>query len=568
MMAAGALFVAFVWLRDLPSHIAAGRHGRSAIQVLDEVRRPFLEIQGANSALMNDGYDDAVGEALRRGVERGGRLIEEFEAAAAYNPQLLERVQTLAPAFEAWVETERAMFAKARNADPASAESLRGTVATASQRFSRVMSLLGDAEVPIHDDIERGSKAVSELIGSGAVLIVGLLAATFWLMWSRNRAQGRLLAELQATDEARRESEERFATLLHQVDDVVWAATADGSEMLYVNAACERIYGWPAAEFRASPELWIEAVHPGDRDRVLEEAEELYQQGRIEQEYRIVRPDGEVRWISDRKHLVFDDAGRAIRMGGLATDITERVRAREEREAFVEELESKNAELERFTYTVSHDLKSPLVTITGFLGLIEKDIERGEFEQVPRDFTRIKVATETMQQLLSDLLELSRVGHLARATEEISLTQLAQEAAETVAGQLEASGVEVEIDPAMPVVLGDRVRLREVYQNLLENAVKFSGEQAAPRVEVGMRWQEDEVQLYVKDNGQGIDPRHHERVFGLFEQLGARTEGSGIGLALAKRIVEAHGGRMWVESKGVAHGSTFCFTLPGGLPRT
>ncbi len=114
----------------------------------------------------------------------------------------------------------------------------------------------------------------------------------------------------------------------------------------------------------------------------------------------------------------------------------------------------------------------------------------------------------------------------------------------------------------MPVVYGDRVRLLEVYQNLLENAVKFNGDQETLRVEVGMRLEGDEPLFYVSDNGRGIDPQHHEKVFGLFEQLGAGTEGTGIGLALAKRIVEAHGGRIWVESEGQGHGSTFCFTLP------
>ena len=492
-LGASGLFFAFVVLRDLPSRIGGDKDGRLAIQVLDEVRRPFLEIQGANSRLMNEGYN------------------------------------------------------------------------AASRHLSRAMSLLGDAEGPIHDDIDRGSEAVSELMVSVAVVIAGLLAATFWLMWSRNVALGRILAELRRTDDARRESEERFATLLREVDEVVWASTADGSGMLYMNQACERVYGRPTADFFERPDLWIEAVHPEDRDRVQREVEDLLEQGRIDQEYRVVRPDGEVRWLSDRKHVVFDDAGHPIRLGGIATDITERVLAREEREAFVEELESKNAELERFAYTVSHDLKAPLVTITGFLGLIEKDIDHGNFERARRDFLHIKAAADRMRQLLRELLELSRVGRLALAPEEVSLTELAREASEMVAGQLEASGVTVEIDPEMPVVLGDRVRLLEVYQNLLENAVKFIRDQATPRVEVGVRRREEEVHFYVKDNGRGIDPLHHERVFGLFVQLGPRTEGTGVGLALARRIVEVHGGRMWVESEGEGHGSTFCFTLPGSL---
>ena len=114
----------------------------------------------------------------------------------------------------------------------------------------------------------------------------------------------------------------------------------------------------------------------------------------------------------------------------------------------------------------------------------------------------------------------------------------------------------------MPVVLGDRVRLLQVYQNLIGNAVKFMGDQAAPRVEIGLRQDGTETVFFVRDNGRGIDPEYHDKIFGLFERLNAQVPGTGIGLQLVKRIVEVHGGRVWVESEGQGKGSTFCFTLP------
>ena len=116
--------------------------------------------------------------------------------------------------------------------------------------------------------------------------------------------------------------------------------------------------------------------------------------------------------------------------------------------------------------------------------------------------------------------------------------------------------------PELPVVLGDRVRLTEVFQNLIANAVKYMGDQTNPRIEIGSRSDEAEVVCFVRDNGMGIDPRYHEKVFGLFERLDASNEGTGIGLALVKRIIEVHGGRVWVESEGRGQGSTFLFTLP------
>ncbi|MFB3132791.1 MAG: ATP-binding protein, partial [Rhodothermales bacterium] len=207
--------------------------------------------------------------------------------------------------------------------------------------------------------------------------------------------------------------------------------------------------------------------------------------------------------------------------------------------------------------------KSPLVTIKGFTSMLREDVALGEAERVEADLTHIETAAEQMYHLLADLLELSRQGRVINVSEEVSLSVLVEEAAGLLAGLTVARGVEVEIAPDQPMVWGDRVRLREVYQNLIENAVKYMGNQAAPRIEVGARKNGvDEVLCWVRDNGIGIDPAFHEQVFRLFDQLDPAMEGTGTGLALVKRIVEVHGGRIWIESEGVGHGATFCFNLP------
>jgi len=131
-----------------------------------------------------------------------------------------------------------------------------------------------------------------------------------------------------------------------------------------------------------------------------------------------------------------------------------------------------------------------------------------------------------------------------------------------VAGQLAERSVQVEIAPDLPEVYGDRPRLREMLENLLGNAAKFVGDQPDPCVEIGVRQGDNERVFYVRDNGIGIDPQYHDRIFGLFEKLDQETKGSGVGLTIAKRVVETHGGRIWVESEGSGCGSTFCFTLP------
>jgi PAS domain S-box-containing protein len=238
----------------------------------------------------------------------------------------------------------------------------------------------------------------------------------------------------------------------------------------------------------------------------------------------------------------------------------------EERQRLIEELESKNAELEQFTYTVSHDLKSPLVTINGFLGYLEEDAFSGNAERLRRDIQRIQEAVLKMQRLLSELLELSRIGRMMNEPQGIPFEALVKDALEIVQGRLEMRGVLVHIQPGMPFVWGDRPRLVEVLQNLLDNAAKYMGGQTEPRIEIGQRGEENGFPVFfVRDNGIGIEPHHHERIFGLFNKLDAQSEGTGVGLALVKRIVEVHGGRIWVESEA-GRGSTFLFTLPSGPP--
>jgi K+-sensing histidine kinase KdpD len=229
-------------------------------------------------------------------------------------------------------------------------------------------------------------------------------------------------------------------------------------------------------------------------------------------------------------------------------------------EKLVDELEEKNQELERFAYTASHDLKAPLITIRGYLGYIEKDAKTGNYKRLLQDTQRISEATEKMHRLLNELLEISRVGRIMNKAEEISFAEIVKDALERVDGQIKTHQVDVKIQNDLPMVFVDKERLIEVVQNLVDNAVKFMGKQKNPRVEVGAEKKTDKVFYFVKDNGIGIKKEFHEKIFGLFDKLDGDTQGTGIGLALVKRIIEVHGGKIWVESEE-GKGTTFLFTL-------
>ncbi len=251
----------------------------------------------------------------------------------------------------------------------------------------------------------------------------------------------------------------------------------------------------------------------------------------------------------------------------LEQEIIERKRAEGEREKLITELEAKNTELEHFTYTVSHDLKSPLITVGSFLGMLEQDVMAGNTTRMKQDIQYIRDATEKMKHLLNDLLELSRIGRLVNPPQNISLYELAHEAVKLVAGQITERGVQVNIAPDLPNIFGDRPRILEVLQNLIDNAVKFMGHQAKPSIEIGVKSMNNEdIVCYVQDNGIGIDPRYQKKVFGLFQRLEPDINGTGIGLALVKRIIEVHDGQIWIESEGNGQGSTFYFTFKSTPP--
>ena len=274
------------------------------------------------------------------------------------------------------------------------------------------------------------------------------------------------------------------------------------------------------------------------------------------------QPNAGNRWVRTNKVPLRDSEDNIIGLVGFNQDITVQQEHEVEREQLIAELEARNIEMERFTYTVSHDLRSPLITIKGFVGILEHDIKNRDADRIANDLVYIRTATDQMESLLNDLLNLSRIGRVVNPKVVISLTELATEAVKLVTGEIMKHEVSVIVPPDMPEVKGDRARLLEVFQNLLENAIKYMGSQANPQIEIGAEQRDQEVVVYVRDNGIGVAAEYHEKIFELFDQLDPDSEGTGLGLALVRRIMDYHEGRIWVESDGVGKGSTFYFVLP------
>ncbi len=373
------------------------------------------------------------------------------------------------------------------------------------------------------------------------------------------------ITDRKRAEEALRTSEERLQQAI-RISDIGIFDHDHIADTIYWSPDVRKNYGISPNETYTLSDF-VSQLHPDDLERIglaIQRAHDPAGDGSFDVEYRFIRHDGTIRWFTAKSKTYFASEGstkRPVRTIGALIDITERKQTEEEREKLIRELEAKNAELERFTYTVSHDLKSPLVTIKGFLGFLKQDFTSQNSERFISDVERIENATAKMDLLLRDLLELSRIGRLINPSEEIPFETIIQEAMEMVHGQLDMRGVTVHIEKDLPAVYVDRRRMVEVLQNLLDNATKFMGDQTDPRIEIGQTGNDGKTPIfYVKDNGIGFAPEYRELVFGLFNKLDPKSEGSGIGLALVKRIIEMHGGRIWVESEK-GKGSTFYFTL-------
>jgi PAS domain S-box-containing protein len=365
------------------------------------------------------------------------------------------------------------------------------------------------------------------------------------------------ITTLKQTEDALRRSEARTRALLDAIPDMIFEFKRDGTILQFISSAIDRPL-LPPEQFLGKK---ITDVLPASvANQTIFAIERALDSGHVHAfEYQL-QQDNENKTFEARITPLSVDTVLAI-----VRDVSLQKSILGEREKLITELEVKNAELERFTYTASHDLKSPLITIKGFLGFLRQDAQRGNVKRLESDIQRISDAADKMQRLLNDLLELSRIGRSVNKSEWIDVNDMISEVLELLHGRL-SSGIvpiRVSVDEGLPVVYGDRARLLEVWQNLIDNAAKFMGNQPNPHIEIGQSGNTADGSpiFFVRDNGIGIDPKFKDRIFGLFDKLDPSSEGTGIGLALIKRIIEFHEGRIWVESE-VGNGATFYFTLP------
>jgi len=364
------------------------------------------------------------------------------------------------------------------------------------------------------------------------------------------------ITERRRMEDALAAREQEFRAMIENAPDPIFRYDRECNR-IYVNPATEQLSGMPASSMLGSTPGDVKLLPDSEAAKIIRCIRQVLETGlTTENEVEFVAENGAKRYFLNRFAPECGKDGNAASVLLISRDITAL-------KQIEKELQDKNSELERFAYTVSHDLKSPLITIKSFSGSIKSDLASGRYDRIEKDLNRISVAADKMADLLDDLLKLSRVGHVINTPEPVDMAKLVHDVLKNMAGTFKENHVQVSVQPGLPTVSCDRRRIMEVVQNLLENAVKYRGNQLVPCILVGLREEAGRQVFFVQDNGPGIDPKFHENIFGLFNRLNTQVPGTGIGLALVKRIIEVHGGSIWVESDGLGTGSTFCFTVRG-----
>lgn len=358
-----------------------------------------------------------------------------------------------------------------------------------------------------------------------------------------------------------RKAEERYRAIAEVVADWAYSLRVppDGeAELLWTNMDTARVVGYRPSDLDARVG-WFGLVHPDDRAGLKSHMAALLKGRTDVAEYRIVTRSGEVRWVRDYARPLEAGNGAINAVGGVR-DITARRQAELDRARLISELEATNEELERMAASVSQELEGPLAAVAAGLMRLDSRLDDSD-PGLDADVHRAHRAVVHLRDMLESLEELARIGHLPETLETVYLGELAAEALNLCASRIRSRDVSVEIGD-LPRVFGDRIRLLQLLRILVENAVAYMGDQPEPHLEIGTAPRAGKHVIFVRDNGIGIDPPELERVFDVFRRLDPRGLGTGVGLAMARRIVEMHGGRIRAESEGRGSGSTFVVELP------
>jgi len=401
--------------------------------------------------------------------------------------------------------------------------------------------------------------------GYGGVWVLGLV-----LLEGHRRRLRLHLEQQQQSEQQQRDLLERLQKLAAHLPGMIYQFQLypDGTSRLpYASHALYTIYGVQPEEAQADTAAIFSVVHPSDRDEFTTSIRQSAATLEVwKNQHRVLRPTGEILWVEGHSTPERLSDG-SILWHGYALDVTDRKLSENLLEKQQKQLRLRNRTLKQFNYAVSHELKTPLVTIETSLGLIQESLPKNMESELINVFGYARNATRQMNQLLESLLLMFRIEKADSISSAIEFRALIQDVLNGLTERKRLEGIKVTIAPQGPVLNGVRDNFVQIWQHLTENAARYMGEQPRPTIDIGFEQTDQEVLFYVRDNGIGIEEQYQNRIFGLFDQLDKRSGGNGLGLTLVQRIVEFYGGTIHVMSAGTNQGSYFYFTLPDALSK-
>lgn len=412
----------------------------------------------------------------------------------------------------------------------------------------------------------------------GILIAAGLLAMTWVSIRRETVKQLEGGQKLRSAEDAFYESEERFRQIAENIEAVLWIRNAQTGELEFVSPVIERLWGINAHNLLSQTDPWSNYIHPDDLERAQASVRADLAAGGLDQEYRIIAPDGRQCWVRDRGFPVKDKSGKVRHMVGFTVDTTERKEAEEfkavlfaREHAARAQAETANRTKDEFLAIVSHELRSPLNAMLGWARVLRS--ENVDQETHNHAIRVIEQSAEMQSRLIEDLLDSARIasGKLRIESRPVNLIPAIQSAIDTVQPAAESRGVEIhadlelaQLDPNAGIITGDAGRLQQIIWNLLTNAVKFTPR--GGRVEITLKRQDPWATVTITDTGRGINAEDLPFIFDLFRQADSSDTrpvgGLGLGLSLVKDLVELHGGQITAESEGAGKGATFTIKLP------
>lgn len=542
-------------------------HTHQAMRALEDVQAATVAAQSGSRGYVVSGRERFL-PPYRDALSRIGTTMDRLTRLMQDNPAQLARAEALRPRIEDQLSYFEELAGLVKSGNVAAAQIIvgsgRGEDAMGDiHRRIREMSEVEEALlVQRSRTAERGGKVARILVVGGAILSFLMLLGAYFAL---RREVARAAASAAAAHDANAFLDKMFESVPH----ILYVKSVPEFRYMRVNRAHEEMFAIPRDLLVGKRDAELFAA-PQAQQIEAEDRAALTGTGVFDTEVdQLVSPGRGVRTLHKKKVIIPNAQGEPMYLLGIAEDVTEHRQAQHEIARLNEtlhrrarELEITNKELEAFTYSVSHDLRAPLRAINGFALMLSEDYGDRLDEEGKRLLGVVRANAQRMGDLIDDLLAFSRIGRAVVHRVEVDMNALVASVLTELGEPAESVMPPCEVG-VLPPVVGDPMLLKQVWTNLIANAVKYSGKSAAPRVEVVGERINGECIYRVADNGAGFDMRYADKLFGVFQRLHRADEfpGTGVGLAIVQRIVVRHGGRVWAEGK-VNEGATFHFALP------